>query len=324
VAAGAGQIPARQVALAAGIPLSVGAMCVNKMCASGMRAVTLADQMIRSGDRKLVVAAGMESMTNAPFLLAGARQGLRMGDTVARDAVLHDGLVDTWDGSHMIEFGGRMARRYAISRDEMDAWALSSHRRAVDAREALAADEIVAAGELDRDEGPRESASAEGLAALPPLGDAGVTAGNASPLSDGAAAVVLADEAYAASAGLEPIARIVSSAQVAGERPELASLPAVAAERALEKAGTRPDELRRVEVNEAFASVAVNVSRMLGVDPDRVNVRGGAIALGHPIGASGARITGSLAVQLRETGGRGLACICSAGGQGDAIVLEAM
>lgn len=326
LAAGAGQIPARQVALAAGIPLEVGVLSLNKMCASGMRAVTLADQLIRSGDRQLVVAAGMESMTNAPHLLPAARRGVRMGDATLQDAVLRDGLVDSWDGAQMVDFGGLMADRYGISREEMDAWALRSHLRAEAARDVLAADEIVAVGKVTQDEGPRSGSTREGLAALPEVAAAGtgITAGNASPLSDGAAALVLCDKEYARERGLQPLARVIGNAQVAGERPELATLPAHAAERALAMAGTTPGQVRRLEVNEAFASVSINVARTLGIPADRVNVRGGAIALGHPIGASGARITGSLVMQLRDAGGRGVACICSAGGQGDAIVLEAV
>lgn len=324
VAAGAGQIPARQVALAAGIPLEVGAASINKMCASGMRAVTLADQLIRSGDRKVVVAAGMESMTNAPFVLPSGRRGARMGSTTLHDAVLRDGLLDSWDGAHMVDFGGMMARKYGVSREEMDEWSARSHARALSAREVLAEDEIVAVDDVRDDEGPRAASDVRQLARLREVGveGAGVTAGNASPLSDGAAALVLCDEQFAHESELEPIARVVGSAQVAGARPELATLPARAAERALRAAAMSAGDLRYLEVNEAFASVAINVARELGVEPERVNVRGGAIALGHPIGASGARITGSLATQLRRNGGRGLACICSAGGQGDAILLE--
>lgn len=326
LAAGAGQIPARQAAISANIPMDVVAECVNKMCASGMRAITLAHQLLRSGECDVIVAAGMESMSRAPYLLPTGRRGSRMGDTELKDALLFDGLIDTWDGSHMLDFGAAMALKHGISRNEMDAWAHRSHARAVASRSVLADQEIVSVDDIDTDEGPRPGIELSDFERLPALRDAtaGITAGNASPISDGAAAVVICSERFAEREGLKPLARIASFGQVAGQRPNLATLPAEAAELAMKSAGIESDQVERLEVNEAFASVAINITRMLGVDEEKVNVRGGAIAIGHPLGASGARITGSLSTQLAETGGYGVACICSAGGQGDAITLEAV
>ena len=325
IAAGEGQIPSRQAAFTAGVPKEIPTETVNKMCASGMRAVTLAEQLIRAGDCELVLAGGMESMSRAPYVLPRDLAGEPVERAALLDSMLHDGLVDSWDGSHMAQFGARMASEFGISREEQDRWALRSHERAVRARDGALREEIVQVGGLAADHGPRPDTSLERLAALPPVYDpAGtVTAGNASGISDGAAALVLADEAFARARGLEAIARVLGHAAVAGDQPYLATLPAEAAHKALARLGLTAGRLDRVEVNEAFASVAINVTRLLGVESDRVNVHGGAIALGHPVGASGARIVGSLALELRRVGGRGLACICSAGGQGDAIVLEA-
>jgi acetyl-CoA C-acetyltransferase len=325
--AGAGQIPSRQAQLAAGLAREIGSETVNKVCASGMRAVALADLMIRAGDARVVVAGGMESMSNAPYLLPKARFGYRHGDGVLVDAMLHDGLVSTFDGCHMIQQASKVARELGIGREEQDAWAYRSHVRAVAAIDGgVLAEEIVAVEGLDEDEGPRRDTSLEKLARLPPVldPDGTTTVGNAPGLNDGAAALLVTSEAYASEHELVPLAHIVTVAHAADDIPNLARTPALAGARALERAGLEIGAIDRVEINEAFCSVAINSTRMLGADPERVNVHGGAVALGHPIGASGARLVGTLAYELRRSGGRhGLAAICSGGGQGDAIVLAA-
>jgi len=325
--AGAGQIPSRQAQIGAGLSREIGSETVNKVCASGLRAVALADQMIRSGDASLVVAGGMESMSNAPYLLPKARFGYRHGDGVLIDAMLHDGLVSSFDGCHMIEQASQVSRELGIGREEQDAWAHRSQVRAVAAiDDGIFAEEIVAVDGVGTDEAPRRDTSLEALSRLPPVldPDGTTTVGNAPGLNDGAAALVVASQAYAREHGLEPLARIVTTAYAADDFPNLARTPALAGGRALERARLTIGEIDRVEINEAFCSVAVHSTRMLGADAERVNVHGGAVALGHPIGASGARLVGTLAYELRRSGGRyGLAAICSGGGQGDAIVLEA-
>lgn len=323
---GAGQAPARQAAVAAGLPKEVPADTVNKVCASSVRAVEIADALIRAGDAQVVVAGGMESMSNAPYAAPRARFGYRLGDGVLLDLMVHDGLRSTFDGRHMIEQASFVARQLGISREEQDAWALRSHQRAVRAiDQGLFADELTPVGEVSVDEGPRRDTSLEKLAALPPVLDpeGTTTAGNAPGVNDGAGALVLCSQELARRRGLEVLATIVSQAWVADEFAYLARTPAGAGNLALRKAGKTIDQVARVEVNEAFCSVAIHSTRLLGADPERVNVNGGAVALGHPIGASGARILATLIHELRRAGGGlGLAAICSGGGQGDAVLLE--
>ncbi|HSS73638.1 MAG TPA: acetyl-CoA C-acetyltransferase [Gaiellaceae bacterium] len=323
---GAGQAPARQAAVGAGLPIAVPADTINKVCASSVRAVQIADLMIRSGDHSVVVAGGMESMSNAPYILKKARFGYRLGDGALLDLMTHDGLISSFDGRHMVEQASFVSRELGISREDQDAWALRSHERAVaGADEGRFADEIVAVGELTADESPRRDTTLEKLAALKPVFDpeGTTTAGNAPGVNDGAGALVVTSEELAKSRGLEILATIVAQGYVADEFAYLARTPAGAGKVALEKAGKKIGDVKRVEVNEAFCSVAVNSTRMLEADPETVNVNGGAVALGHPIGASGARILSTLIYELRrEGGGLGLAAICSGGGQGDALLLE--
>jgi acetyl-CoA C-acetyltransferase len=323
---GAGQAPARQAAVGAGLPKETPADTINKVCASSLRAVEIADTMIRAGDHDVIVAGGMESMSNAPYFLEKARFGYRLGDGRLVDLMVHDGLTSTFDGRHMVEQASLIARELGISREEQDRWALRSHERAVAATDAgRFADEIVPVGELSADEGPRRDTTYEKLAALKPVFDpeGTTTAGNAPGVNDGAAALVVCSEEFARRRGLEVLATIVSQGYVADEFAYLARTPAGAGAKALAKAGKAIDEVERVEVNEAFCSVAVNSVRMLGADPERVNVNGGAVALGHPIGASGGRILTTLIHELRRNGGGlGLAAICSGGGQGDALLVE--
>jgi len=324
---GAGQAPARQAASAAGIPMQVPAETINKVCASSVRAVGIADQMIRAGDHELVVAGGMESMSNAPYALSRARFGYRLGNGEIIDLLVHDGLTSTFDGRHMVEQASFVSRELEISREDQDRWALRSHQRAVAAADAgLFDDEIVPVNGVEADEHPRRDTTLERLAALAPIMDpeGTTTAGNAPGVNDGASALVVASEEFAQRRGLEALGTIVAQAAVADEAPYLARTPAMAGAKALERAGRGVDDLARVEINEAFASVAVNSTRMLGADESIVNVNGGAVALGHPIGASGGRIVATLVHDLnRAGGGLGLAAICSGGGQGDALLIEA-
>ena len=323
---GAGQAPARQAAVGAGLPIEVPADTINKVCASSVRAVQIADLMIRSGDHSVVVAGGMESMSNAPYILKKARFGYRLGDGALLDLMTHDGLISSFDRRHMVEQASFVSRELGISREDQDAWALRSHERAVAAAdEGRFADEIVPVGELATDESPRRDTTLEKLAALKPVFDpeGTTTAGNAPGVNDGAGALVVTSEELAQSRGLEILATIVAQGYVADEFAYLARTPAGAGKVALDKAGKKIGDVKRVEVNEAFCSVAVNSTRMLEADPETVNVNGGAVALGHPIGASGARILSTLIYELRrEGGGLGLAAICSGGGQGDALLLE--
>ncbi|MCC6223249.1 MAG: acetyl-CoA C-acetyltransferase [Thermoleophilia bacterium] len=325
--AGVGQIPSRQAQIAAGLPREIGSETINKVCASGLRAVAVADQMIRAGDVDVVVAGGMESMSLAPFLLQKARFGYRLGNGELVDAAVHDGLVSTFDGCHMVEQTARVARELGIGRDEQDAWALRSQERAVAAIDAgRLAEEIVPLEGVEHDEAPRRDTSLEKLSRLPPVMDpeGTVTVGNAPGLNDGAGALVVASESYARSRGLEPLARIVASGWAANDVANLPRAPALATQNVLGRAGKAVGDLARIEINEAFCAVAVHATRMLGADPERVNVNGGAVALGHPIGASGARLVTTLAYELRRIGGGlGAAAICSGGGQGDAILIEA-
>ena len=333
--AGLGMIPSRQAAFRAGLGRETTSDTVNRVCGSGMRAVTLGDLLIRAGEHRVVVAGGMESMSNAPYLVQGARWGLRMNDSALVDAMIHDGLWDPILNVHMGHHGSSVAAEEAVSREEQDEWALRSHRRALAAMEQCFLAEqivpVVASGGkrgtalVERDEGPRPDTSIEALAALRPVFDpqGTVTAGNAPGISDGASALLLASERYARAHGLRPLATILAHGHAAWDPSYLAYTPAMAGEMALRRAGMSATDLDLVEINEAFASVAIISARRLGVDPERVNVNGGAIALGHPIGASGARIITTLAHELRRRcGGRGLAAICSGTGQGDAVVIE--
>jgi acetyl-CoA C-acetyltransferase len=324
--AGAGQAPARQAAIGAGIPKEVGSDAVNKVCASSIRAIQIADLMVRAGEHEVVVTGGMESMSNAPYLLSKARFGYRFGNGELVDSMTCDGLTCTFDGLLMAQQNSVVARELGISRGEQDAWALRSQERAARAQdEGRYAEEIVPVGDVSADEAIRRDTTLEKLAALQPVFDpeGTTTAGNAPGVNDGASCVVVTSEEFALARGLTVLARIVAQAYVADDFAYLPRLPARAAALALEKAGRTIADVRRIEINEAFASVATNSTRMLGADPDTVNVNGGAIALGHPIGASGGRIVGTLVHELRrEGGGLGLAAICSGGGQGDALLLE--
>ena len=334
VQAGVGQIPSRQANSHAGLPFSLTTETLNQVCASGLRSATLAETMIRVGDYDVVLAGGMESMSNAPYMLPKARWGARMGDAAMLDAMMHDGLLDAFEHVNMIRFGTDGAEKFGISREAQDEWALRSHRRAAAATdEGRLPEEIVGvkvpgkkgqATYVEHDEPIRRDTTLEKLAALKPVDEGGtVTAGNAPGVTDGAAALVLASESYAERRGLEPLGAIVAHAKVAEEPPNLLTVPGNAAKLALEKAGWGADELDLVEINEAFAGVAIHSTNMLGVDPDIVNVNGGALALGHPVGASGARILTTLVYELgRRGGGKGLAAICSGGGQGDAVLVE--
>jgi acetyl-CoA C-acetyltransferase len=324
--AGAGQAPARQAAVGAGLPIQVPADTINKVCASSIRAIEIADSMIRAGDVEVVVTGGMESMSNAPYAVPKARFGYKMGDATLLDLMIWDGLRSTFDEQHMVQQAARVARELGISREEQDGWALRSHERAAAAQDSgKFADEIVPVGDVAADEGVRRDTTIEKLASLKPVMDpeGTITAGNAPGVNDGASCVVVCSEEFAQRRGLEPLATVVAQGYVADEFAWLARTPANAGAQALEKAGKSIGDVKRVEVNEAFSSVALNSVEMLGADPDATNVNGGAVALGHPIGASGGRIVATMINELRrEGGGLGLAAICSGGGQGDALLLE--
>jgi acetyl-CoA C-acetyltransferase len=332
--AGQGQIPSRQAQIKAGIPKEVSSETVNKVCASGLRSAGMIDQSVRAGDLNLAVAGGMESMSQAPYLLKDARFGYRMGDAKALDSMIRDGLTNPFSGKHMAQEASEVAEELELTRADMDKFALRSHELAVQATdEGRLPEEIVPVtvkskkGETttEVDEAPRRETSLETLAKLPPIfvKDGSHTAGNAPGVNDGAGAVVLASDEWAKQNDREPLATIVAQAAVADDFPYLARTPANATNAALEKAGLDIDDIDLFEINEAFASVALNSMRMLGVDEEKVNVNGGAIALGHPIGASGARILTTLTHELRRRGGGlGVAAICSGGGQGDAMILE--
>jgi acetyl-CoA C-acetyltransferase len=332
--AGQGQIPSRQAQIKGGIPKEVPSETINKVCASGMRAIGLADTAIRAGDSNVAVTGGMESMSNAPYLLPNARFGFRMGDVKALDAMTHDGLTNPFTNKQMINEASEVGNELEISRVDMDRFAERSHRLASEATDAgRLAEEIVGVtvksrkGEntVETDEAIRPETTLETLAKLKAIGgeDATHTAGNAPGVNDGAGAIVVASEEWAEKEGRTPLARILSYGTVADDFPYLAKTPANASKLALEKIGKSPEDVDLWEINEAFASVALNSVRMLGVDEEKVNVNGGAIALGHPIGASGSRIVGALVHELRRRGGGlGVAAICSGGGQGDAIVIE--
>ena len=334
VQAGVGQIPSRQANFHAGLSFSLTTETLNQVCASGLRSATLAETMIRAGDYDVILAGGMESMSNVPYLLPKARWGARMGDMPALDAMMHDGLLDAFEHVNMVRFGTRGASKFDISREEQDEWALRSHQRAAAATdEGRLPEEIVGikvpgkkgkTNYVDADEPIRRDTNLEKLAALEPIDEGGtVTAGNAPGVTDGAGALVLASQSFAEKRNLEPLGTVVAHAKVAEEPPNLLTVPGNAGKLALEKAGWNADDLDLVEINEAFAGVAIHSPRILGVDPDIVNVNGGALALGHPVGASGARILTTLLYELRRRGGgKGLAAICSGGGQGDAVLVE--
>jgi acetyl-CoA C-acetyltransferase len=332
--AGAGQITSRQAAVAAGVPKEVPALTINKVCLSGINAIALADQLIRAGEVEVVVAGGMESMTQAPYVVPKAREGMRLGDAELVDTMIHDGLWSTFTKQHMGESSDEVNAELAITREDQDAWAARSHRRAHEGWESgRLAEETVAVevqqrkGEavVDRDEGIRADSTPERLAALKPAfgGGGTITAGNASQISDGAAAVVVTSREKASQLGLEPLVEIVAHGMSAERFSYLHTVPAIALQNALKKAELDVHDLGLLEVNEAFAAVSLHVTRILGFDEELVNVNGGAVALGHPIGASGARLILTLAHEMRRRGvDLGGATICGGGGQGDALVLR--
>jgi acetyl-CoA C-acetyltransferase len=332
--AGQGQIPSRQAQIKAGIPREVPSETINKVCASGIRAAGLIDAAIRAGDLDVAVGGGMESMSKAPYMLKEARFGFRMGDGKAIDAMINDGLTNPFSGKHMAQEASEVAAELEMTRADMDRWALRSHELAVKATdEGRLPEEIVSVtikgkkGDtvVEIDEGPRRDASLEALSKLPPIfiKDGSHTAGNSPGVNDGGGALVLASDDWAKAHGKTALATIIAQGQVADDFPYLARTPAKAAKLALGKIGKTPEDIDLWEINEAFASVTLNSIRMLGIDEDKVNVNGGAVALGHPIGASGARILGSLILELRRRGGGlGCAAICSGGGQGDAVIVE--
>jgi acetyl-CoA C-acetyltransferase len=332
--AGQGQIPSRQAQIKGGIPKEVSSETINKVCASGLRASVIIDQAIRAGDMQVGVGGGMESMSQAPYLLPGARFGFRMGDVKALDAMVHDGLTNPFSGKQMFVEATEIGDELEMTRADLDRWALRSHERALAAiDEGRMAEETVSVTVKGRkqdtlvevDEAPRRGSTLEALAKLPGLAgkEGSHTAGNSPGVNDAAGALVLSSAEWASANGKEALAEIVAHAQSANDFAYLATTPASAAKKALEKAGLQPEDIDIWEINEAFASVTLNSIRVLGIDEDRVNVNGGAIALGHPIGASGARILGALVYELRRRGGGlGCAAICSGGGQGDALILR--
>jgi acetyl-CoA C-acetyltransferase len=332
--AGQGQIPSRQAQIKGGIPKEVPSETVNKVCASGMRTLGLADQAIRAGDLEIAVTGGMESMSQAPWLLPNARFGFRMGDVKALDAMTHDGLTNAFTGKQMINEASEVSNEMEITRVDMDRFAERSQHLAGEAIDAgRIAEEIVPVtvksrkGEttVEVDEGPRPETTLETLAKLKAVGGEGAThtAGNAPGVNDGAGAIVVASAEWAEKEGKAPLAKVLSYGTVADDFAYLARTPGNAALKALEKIGKSPEDVDLWEINEAFASVAIGSMRILGIGEENVNVNGGAIAFGHPIGASGARIVSSLVHELRRRGGGlGVAAICSGGGQGDAIVVE--
>ncbi|WP_338838545.1 acetyl-CoA C-acetyltransferase [Kurthia gibsonii] len=335
--AGQGQIPSRQAAAKAGIPWSVKTETINKVCASGLRSITLADQLIRLGDENIIVAGGMESMSNAPYYVPNARFGLRMNNATLVDGMVYDGLSCAFDPAHvhMGTYGNKTAKELNISREEQDRFAARSQERAVASIEnGVFEQEIVDVVVPQRkgedlvirvDEAPRKGTTVEVLANLKPAfgKDGTVTAGNAPGINDGACAVVVMNEEEANKRGLTPLAKIIGHAEVGVEPADFPQTPGLVIEKLLEKTGKSVDEIDLFEINEAFAVVALASKQIAGLDEEKINVNGGAVALGHPIGASGARIVLTLAHELkRRGGGIGIAAICSGGGQGDAIMIE--
>ena len=333
--AGAGQITSLQASIGAGLPKDVPAITINKVCLSGMSAIAMADQMIRAGEIECAVAGGMESMTNAPYVLPKGRNGSRLGDVELVDSMIHDGLWSSFLEQHMGEGTDQISAELGLTREEQDAWAARSHQRAHDAWSSgrMAAEVLPvevpqrkgAPVNVERDEGIRPETTPETLAGLKPAfrADGMITAGNASQISDGACAVVVMSGERAQELGVTPLAEIVAYGMSADRYPSLHTVPAIALERALKKSGLAASDLGLIEINEAFAAVPIHSARMLGVDEDIVNVNGGAVALGHPIGASGARIVLTLVMEMHRRGvDLGGAAICGGGGQGDALVLR--
>ncbi|HLR81326.1 MAG TPA: acetyl-CoA C-acetyltransferase [Bacillota bacterium] len=332
---GQGQIPSRQAAREAGIPWNVKTETINKVCASGLRSVTLADQLIRLGDEEVIVAGGMESMSNAPYFLPDARWGHRMGDKRVKDMMIHDGLTCSFTQVHMGTYGNDTAEKFEMTREAQDEWSYRSHKRAIQAIEdGKFADEIVPVDvpqrkgdpiTVDTDEAPRKDTSLEKLAQLRPAfdPDGTITAGNAPGVNDGACAFVTMSDEKAQELGKTPMATILGHAEVAVEAQNFPETPGLVINKLLEKTGYSKDDIDLFEINEAFAVVSLASGKIAGIDMEKVNVNGGAVALGHPIGASGARIILTLIHELkRRGGGLGVAAICSGGGQGDAILIE--
>ncbi|MFT0801691.1 acetyl-CoA C-acetyltransferase [Bacillus swezeyi] len=332
---GQGQLPSRQAARYAGLPWDVKTETINKVCASGLRSVTMADQIIRAGDAEVIAAGGMESMSNAPYVLPKARWGFRMGDGAVQDLMIADGLTCSFTGVHMGSYGNAAAKELDISREEQDQWALSSHIRAVRAAASGAlGEEIVPVkipqkrgGELtvEQDEAPRSDTSIERLSTLSPAfgKDGTITAGNAPGVNDGACSFILMSEEKAKALHLKPAAVITSHSSIAVEAKDFPKTPGLVIQELLKKTGAQLSDISLFEINEAFAAVALASGKIARLDMEKVNVNGGAIALGHPIGASGARIILTLMYELkRRGGGTGIAAICSGGGQGDAVMIE--
>ncbi|SEP72099.1 acetyl-CoA C-acetyltransferase [Virgibacillus subterraneus] len=332
---GQGQIPSRQAAREAGIPWNVKTETINKVCASGLRSVTLADQLIRLGDEDVIVAGGMESMSNAPYFLPDARWGNRMGDKKVKDMMVHDGLTCSFEGVHMGNYGNSTADEYNLTRESQDEWSYRSHQRAVKAIEDGKFSEEIVPVEVpqrkgdpivvDTDEAPRKDTSVERLASLRPAFDKNgtITAGNAPGVNDGACAFVVMSDEKANQLGKSPMATVLGHAEVAVEAKDFPQTPGLVINKLLEKTGYSKDDIDLFEINEAFAAVSLASGKIAGIDPEKVNVNGGAVALGHPIGASGARIILTLIHELkRQGGGIGIAAICSGGGQGDAMLIE--
>lgn len=332
---GQGQIPSRQAAREAGIPWNVKTETINKVCASGMRSVTLASQLIRLGDEDVIVAGGMESMSNAPYFIPGARWGMRMGDQKVVDLMVHDGLTCSFEGVHMGTYGNSTAAEFNITREAQDEWAYRSHKRAIEAIESGKFKEEIVPVEVpqrkgdpivvDTDEAPRKDTSVEVLNKLRPVfgSDGTITAGNAPGINDGASAFVVMSEDKAKELGKEPLATILGHAEVAVEAKDFPQTPGIVINELLNKTGKSIEEIDLFEINEAFAAVALVSSDIAKIEPEKLNVNGGAVALGHPIGASGARIILTLIHELkRRGGGLGIAAICSGGGQGDAVLIE--
>ncbi|WP_394218117.1 acetyl-CoA C-acetyltransferase [Halobacillus trueperi] len=332
---GQGQLPSRQASREAGIPWDVKTETVNKVCASGMRSVTMGDQFIRLGEEDIIVAGGMESMSNAPYFMPKARWGFRMGDGAVKDMMVHDGLTCSFENVHMGNYGNRTAEEFELTREAQDEWAYQSHQRAVKAIEEGKLGEEITAVEVpqrkgdprvvDTDEAPRKDTTVEALAKLLPVFDqtGTITAGNAPGVNDGACAMLLMSDEKAEELGADTLATILAHDEIAVEAQDFPQTPGLVINKLLKKAGKSIEEIDLFEVNEAFAAVSLASGKIAGLDHEKVNVNGGAVALGHPIGASGARILLTLAHELkRRGGGLGIAAICSGGGQGDAVLIE--
>lgn len=332
---GQGQITSRQAARNGGIPWEVKTETINKVCASGLRSVTLADQLIRLGDEEVIVAGGMESMSNAPYFMPDARWGGRMGDRAVKDLMVHDGLTCSFEGVHMGTYGNSTAEEMGLPREAQDEWSLRSHKRAVEAIESGKFEEEIVAVEVPQrkgdpvvvstDEAPRKDTTLEKLASLRPAfdKDGTITAGNAPGVNDGAGAFVLMSDEKAKELDKTPLATILGHAEVGVPAKDFPKTPGLVINKLLEKTGYAVDDIDIFEINEAFAAVSLASGQIAGLDPEKINVNGGAVALGHPIGASGARIILTMIYELkRRGGGLGVAAICSGGGQGDAVLVE--